>query len=298
MIKQRTGKLEKLLAKVEGAAVVYAFSASQAATLSFISLFKTGDKIMFNRKPDKTVSEYLKQEQLEVQLVDDFNQLSENDFATVKGIFVETPSFPFWRVTDIQRINDLAHKHGILVAVDNSFLTPYYQKTLSYGSDFVIYSAIAYLSGRSDIVASFLATDNVVLAQKIEQMQKTAKPLAQADENALIGGIEMLATRLDQREVSTLVVIDFLQAHKAVKRVYYAGNYSRDEADIQEAQATGIGAQLSFELADNYDLAIFLANLTQFAHAEVIENLVQLTIGIENKTDLIAELAQAFEKSI
>ncbi|GAB2022492.1 PLP-dependent aspartate aminotransferase family protein [Pseudolactococcus yaeyamensis] len=322
-------QLETLLAKIEGADFVYTFSSGMAAISSFFSLFKPGDKLLLNTNiyggTYAFVRQYLTQYDIAFELIDDLNRLSVDDFtADVAGIFIETPSNPLLRVTDIQKISTLAHQNGTIVAVDNTFLTPYYQKPLELGADLVVYSATKYFSGHADVIAGFVATDDAILAKKINFFQTTQGAiLSPFDAYSLIRGIKTLSVRLDRQEFNTLAIIDFLAHHKAVNRVYFAGSYSRDEADIQESQATGIGSVISFDLADDYDLTTFLRHLKRFelaaslggvesliehvttmshqafeadilARIGITTNLLRLAIGIENKTDLIADLHQAF----
>ncbi|GFH39791.1 trans-sulfuration enzyme family protein [Lactococcus insecticola] len=325
-------QLEKLLAKIENADAAYTFSSGMAAISSFFSLFSPGDKILLNSNiyggTYSFIRQYLKQYQIEYDLIDDLNEISDNEFSdTVKGIFIETPSNPLLRVTDIAKISALAHKHGAIVAVDNTFLTPYYQEPLTLGADLVIYSATKYFSGHADVIAGFVATNDATLAQKIQFFQiNQGAILAPFDAYSLIRGIKTLSVRLDRQEENTLAIIDFLKNHSAAKRVYYAGSHSRLEADIQESQSSGIGAVISFDLADNYDLKTFLKALKRFdlaaslggvesliehvttmshkpfddkllARIGITDRLLRLAVGIENKADLIADLQNAFDKS-
>ncbi|MDR1606467.1 MAG: PLP-dependent aspartate aminotransferase family protein [Streptococcaceae bacterium] len=322
-------QLERLLAKIEDAEFAYAFSSGMAAISSFFSLFEPGDKLLLNASiyggTYAYVRQYLTQYQIEFDLIDDLNQITDNELKeNVKGIFIETPANPLLRVTDIKRISDLAHQHGAIVAVDNTFLTPYYQKPLAYGADLVVYSATKYFSGHADVIAGVAITNDATLAGKINFFQATqGASLAPFDAYSLIRGIKTLAVRLDRQEVNTLALIDFLTIHDGAKRVYFAGCHSRDEADIQEYQATGVGAVISFDLADNYDMKTFLSSLTRFELAAslggvesliehvitmshqsfdaellsrtgITDRLLRLAVGIENKVDLIEDLVQAF----
>ncbi|MGM0216094.1 trans-sulfuration enzyme family protein [Enterococcus sp. AZ109] len=319
-------EVEDLLAQLEDAQYSYAFASGMAATSSVFSLLKQGDKVLLNNNIYGGTFRYLdqlfEQRGLAYQLVENFNQLSEEHFdPAVKLVFIETPSNPLLEVTDIKRICELAHQHGAIVAVDNTFLTAYLQKTLALGADIVTYSATKYLSGHADLIAGAVLTNDQVIGERLKIIQNTlGNILSPFDSYSLIRGIKTLAVRMDRQIENTHKVIAFL--HSKAISVNFAGAHSKEEAAIQSAQAKGIGAVISFELPEEYDLAIFIQALKMFPLAVslggveslichpasmthesyskelqekigISDRLLRVAVGIEHSEDLITDLAQA-----
>ncbi|WP_439258273.1 trans-sulfuration enzyme family protein [Lonepinella sp. BR2271] len=321
---------EDLFARVEGAKQAFAFASGMAATSSVFSLLKQGDKVLLNNNVYGGTYRYVHgifaNQGIEYELVDDLNVIDEID-DNVKMIFIETPSNPLLRVTDIERIANIAHQKGALVVVDNTFLTPYYQRVLSLGADIVVYSATKYIGGHADVIAGVVATNHEKLAERIQFMKNTlGATLSPMDAYALIKGLKTLSVRLDRQAENTQKIITFLTQHSGVKAVHYAGSYSDHERAIQQKQASGIGAVISLALQDGYDSKIFAKSLELFDLAVslggveslichpasmthesysaelqdkigITQGLLRLAIGIENVEDLIADLEQALSKA-
>ena len=164
---------DELFAKVEGSKYAFSFGSGMAATAAAFSLLKTGDKVLLNNNvyggTFRYVSNVFASQGISYEAVDDLNLLEEKDIAeNVRAIFIETPSNPLLRVTDICRIADIAHKRGILVIADNTFLTPYYQKLFDFGVDIVVYSATKYIGGHADAIAGIVTVNDDALAEKIK----------------------------------------------------------------------------------------------------------------------------------
>ncbi|SKA01476.1 cystathionine beta-lyase [Pilibacter termitis] len=324
--------LEKLVAGCENARFALAYSSGMAASSAFFSLFQPKDKVLFNSEiyggTYAFVQKYFQQYGIEYELVENLNEYSLEDFdENVKGIFIETPSNPLLRVSDIQKISDLAHQKGIVVAVDNTFLTPYYQKPLALGADVVVYSATKYFGGHADAIGGLITTNNETLHEKLRFFQINQGAILSPFEcYSFIRGIKTLSVRLDRQTENTKAIVAFLQHHKDVENVYFAGSANKAEREIQERQASGIGALISFSLKETIDLDVFLKALQRFdlaASLGGVESLIEhigkmshqsfseeelkilgisnrhlrLAIGIENKEDLIEDLAQALEKA-
>ncbi|MFP3154839.1 PLP-dependent aspartate aminotransferase family protein [Lachnospiraceae bacterium ZAX-1] len=322
--------LESLVAKLEGAKYALAYSTGMSATAAFLSLFKPGEKVLLNSNvyggTYAYVKEVLPKYNIAYELVDDLNLLTANDLKDeVKGIFIETPSNPMLRVTDIKKISALAHEKGIVVGIDNTFLTPYYQNILELGADVGIYSATKYFAGHADVTAGLLTTSREDLAEEFRFLQiNQGAVLAPFDCYSVIRGIKTLSVRFDKQVENTKEILRFLQSHAGVSSIYYAGSYSAQEQEIQTAQAKEIGAVLSFDLKEGYDLNKFLKALHIFELAPslggvesliehvasmshqsfskeeraalgITDTLVRLAIGIESTKDLVEDLRQALE---
>jgi cystathionine beta-lyase len=324
--------LENVVAKLEGSTHALAFASGMAASAAFFALFKPGEKILINSNVYGGTYAYVKkilpQYGINYELVDDLNEVTEKDLTDdVKGIFIETPSTPLLRVTDIQRLSDLAHEKNIIVGIDNTFLTPYFQKVLDLGADVGIYSATKYFSGHADVIAGLITTSRDDLFEELKFQQiNTGGILSPFDSYSLIRGIKTLSVRYDRQIENTKAILKFLLANEGVSKVFYAGSYSEREKQIQESQAKEIGAVLSFDLADGYDVDTFLKALNIFelapslggvesliehvakmshqsfsveerAKLGISDSTLRLAIGIESKNDLIEDLAQAFDRA-
>lgn len=325
--------LEALVSQLEGVKHGFAFSSGMAATTTVFNLFKQGDKVLLNcdlyggtyRYADKLFT----QQGIDFELVDDVNDLTDADLTpNVKAIFIETPSNPLLRVIDIQKLGDLAHRHDCLVIIDNTFMTPYLQRSFELGADIVVYSATKYLSGHSDIIAGLVTVDDDDLAAEIKLLQSTlGNILSPTDSYHLIQGIKTLTVRMDKQEENTKKIIEFLEKHPRIANVYYPGSSSAVEAEVQKKQASGIGAVFSIELVPEaspekfvdalniINLAVSLGGVESLichpasmthdyyspelrAKIGISEGLLRLAIGIENADDLIKDLEQALDKAV
>lgn len=321
---------EELFAKFEGSKYAFALASGMAATSAAFSLLKSGDRVLLNNNvyggTYRYVSEIFKNQGINYDLVDDLNLITEIP-SDVKMVFIETPSNPLLRVTDIERISELAHKNGALVVMDNTFLTPYYQRPLEHGADVVVYSATKYIGGHADLIAGIVTTNDDELAARIQFMKNTlGATLSPTDAYSLIRGLKTLSVRFDRQSENTLKIIEFLRSNPAVEAVNFAGSHSASEKKIQDRQASGIGAVISLVLKPQYDYKIFARSLELFDLAVslggveslichpasmthesyprelqerigISQNLLRLAIGIENADDLIADLTAALEKS-
>ena len=321
---------EEIFAKFEESKFAFALASGMAATSAVFGLLKSGDKVILNSNVYGGTYRYANglfdAYGIKFELADDLNKITKLD-DDVKMIFIETPSNPLLRVTDIARLAKLAHEKGALVVVDNTFLTPYYQKPLKFGADIVVYSATKYIGGHADVIAGVVTTNDEKLAERIAFMKNTlGATLSPLEAYSLIKGLKTLSVRFDRQSQNTLKIIDFLKNSDAVKAIHYAGSYSAEEKAVQEAQASGIGALISFELKDGYDKNIFVKNLELFDLAVslggveslichpasmthesydkalqekigISDGLLRLAIGIENADDLIFDLEQAIKKA-
>jgi cystathionine beta-lyase len=323
--------LELLIAELEGAKHGFAFASGMAATQAALSLLHAGDKVLISSNVyggtydvlDKIFRNF--DIAFSVEDTTDLATLETKITEDVKAIFVETPSNPTLTVTDLKGIADLAKKHGILSIVDNTFMSPYLQQPLKFGIDIVVESATKYLGGHSDLIAGIVAVNCDVLAEKIHGIQALVGGIIQPFDSFLLArGIRTLGVRLDRQVENAEKIVDYLVAHEGVTKVNYPGLKSHPNHDVHAAQAKNGGAMISFELSPEYDIKRFLESLelitmgaslggveSLIGHPattshrslpkdlkEVIgitDRLIRLSPGIEDVSDIIADLEHGFE---
>lgn len=325
--------LEALIAELEHGKAGFAFGSGMAAITAVLSLFHSGDKIIISsnvyggtfRVLDKVFNSF----EISYSIEDTTNlqTLETKITPDVKAILIESPANPLLTITDIKGIADLAKKHNILSIVDNTFMTPYLQRPLELGVDIVVHSATKYLGGHSDVVSGLVVVNDEKLAERIAFIQNsTGGVLGPFDSFLLIRGIKTLGVRMDRHVSNAEKAVEFLQNHKAVKKVYYPGLKDAQGYEINKKQAKNGGAMISFELYENYDIKKFFSSLKLIALAEslggveslvchpasmthasipyetrqkigITDGLIRLSIGIENIDDLIDDLKQAIEES-
>ena len=325
--------LEALIAELEGGTAGFAFGSGMAAITAVLSLFKTGDKIIISsnvyggtfRVLDKVFNNfgitYSIEDTTNIQL------LEQKITPDVKAILVESPANPLLTITDLAAISQVAKKHGILSIVDNTFMTPYLQRPISLGIDIVVHSATKYLGGHSDLVAGLVVVNSKELADRLAFIQNsTGGVLPPFDSFLLIRGIKTLGVRMDRHVENATKAAEFLKNHKAVKKVYYPGLPNAQGYETNKKQAKNGGAMISFELYENYDIKTFFSSLRLIALAEslggveslvchpasmthasipyetrqkigITDGLIRLSIGIENISDIIADLENAIAGS-
>lgn len=325
--------LEALIAELEGGVAGFAFASGMAATTAVLSLFEKGDRVLISsnvyggtfRVLDKVFNNF----GITYTISDtEHPSAFEKDITPdVKAVLIESPANPLMTVTDIRAISEIAHKHGLLVIVDNTFMTPYLQRPIELGADIVTHSATKYLGGHSDTVAGLAVVNTKELAQKIAFIQNaTGGVLPPFDSFLIIRGIKTLGVRMDRHTENALKAAQFLKAHPAVKNVYYPGLESDSGYEVNRSQAKNGGAMISFELKENYDIRVFFESLklimlaeslggveslvchpATMTHASIPEDirkkvgitdgLIRLSTGIEDINDIISDLSQAIEKS-
>ncbi|MCD2257190.1 PLP-dependent transferase [Lactobacillus sp. CC-MHH1034] len=325
-------KAENLVARLEGAKHAYGFTSGMAALSTIFELLAPGDHVISSSNiyggTYRYFIDFFQKKQISCQFQTDLNQLSDSDFEpNTKIVFLETPANPTLRVVDIARVAELTHAHGALLVVDNTFMTSYLQKPLSLRADVVAYSATKFYGGHADLSAGFIVCNDDSLAEKFEFYQNTlGATLSPFDSYTLIRGTKTMALRLDRQQENLKYLRETLDKHPAVARVLYPGWYSNTEAVIQQKQANGLGACLSFEVKPEVDLGVFFDALQMIdlavslggveslvcqpktmthepypdealAKIGVTDRLVRFAVGIENKTDLIWDMTQALDKA-
>ena len=323
---------ETLIAKLESGKYGFGFSSGMAASTSLFTIFEAGDHFVFGLDiyggTFRIMKDIFSKFSLEASFVDttDLENIRKAIKPNTKGIFIETPSNPLLDVTDIRGTVAIAKEHGLLTIVDNTFLSPYLQRPLELGADIVVHSATKYLSGHNDIIAGAIVVNDATLAEKISFAQVAIGALISPfDSWLLVRSIKTLKVRMDYAQSNTLKLIEFLQHHPAVEKVYYPTLENNKGKAIQESQASGAGAVFSFVMKDvakvktffeSLKVALFAVSLggvetvvthpsththTEFPEEEkvargVTQTLIRVAVGIENIEDLIADFKQALEK--
>lgn len=317
--------LQATLAALEGAEHAYAYPSGMAATAAALGVLEAGDTLLLGMPTYggtyRFVTTELTKRAVKTRFISDFTALSDEDFTPdVKVVFLETPTNPTLQVTDIAAIAELAHRHGALLIVDNTFMTPYLQRPLELGADITVQSATKFLAGHADLLAGVAATNDPDLAILLHRGQLVSGALLPPiDSYRLLQDVKTLALRLERQQQNARELIEFLSERPEVEKIFYAGNSSEEQAEVQSRQARGIGSVFSLLLKDGGGaqafaraLPIFVnavslggieslvslpAHTTHGAYAQehrdefgVDDRLVRLAIGIEDIQDLIAAL--------
>ena len=324
-------EVERIMADLEHGVDALAFSSGMAAISTFMEMFVPGTHIIAT---DDLYGGTIRQFRLinekngiSVSYVDtsDLEQIESELRENTKLIYVETPTNPMMQVTDIVAVSEIARKSGALLAVDNTFLTPYFQNPLDFGADVVIHSATKYLEGHNDTLGGFLVTNREDISEHLRTILKTTGAgLAPFDSWLILRGIKTLAVRMDKHQENALAIAKWLRTQPKVREVRYIGLEDHAGRDIIRRQSRGFGGMLTFRVDSKETVYKILENVKviQFAeslggteslitypmtqtHADVPEEtrkakgidetLVRMSVGIEDAEDIIADLAQAFE---
>lgn len=324
-------ELEKTVASLEGGKEGLAFSTGLGAITCSIHLFKAGDHVIVSEDlyggTFRLFSEIYNELGIEATFVDTRNlkAIESSVKDNTKAIYIETPSNPSMRVTDIRGVSAIAKKNELLLIVDNTFLTPYYQKPLELGADLVVHSGTKYLGGHNDLLAGFLVANDEKVIQRLRFIQKsTGATLGAFDAWLVLRGIKTLHIRLDRGQENAIAIAKWLKQQDEIEDVYYVGLEDSDGYEINKSQSSGFGTTLSFRVKDKNLVEQILNNVkvVSFAeslggvdtlitypftqtHAEVPEELkirlgvdeylLRLSVGIENVQDLIQDLERAIK---
>ena len=317
--------LQATLAALEGAEHAYAYPSGMAATAAALGVLEAGDTLLLGMPTYggtyRFATTELTKRAVKTRFISDFTTLSDEDFTPdVKVVFLETPTNPTLQVTDIAAVAELVHRHGALLIVDNTFMTPYLQRPLELGADITVQSATKFLAGHADLLAGVAATNDPDLAVLLHRGQLVSGALLPPiDSYRLLQDVKTLALRLERQQQNARELIEFLSERPEVEKIFYAGNSSEEQAEVQSRQARGIGSVFSLLLKDGGDAQAFARSLPIFVNAVslggieslvslpahtthgayaqehrdefgVDDRLVRLAIGIEDVQDLIAAL--------
>lgn len=324
--------LERNLAALERGRFSFAFASGMAAINAVMTLLKAGDHIVAGHNlyggSFRLFERVLKDFGLNFSYADT-TRIEEMEKAlrpNTRMVFIETPTNPIMEITDISAVASLAHQHRAFLAVDNTFMSPYFQRPLELGADLVIHSTTKYLNGHSDGVGGAVILNDTTLAERLKFIQNAAGAvLGPFDSWLVLRGVKTLAVRMVRHNENGLAVAQFLQNHPKVRRVYYPGLPSHPQFDLARKQMTGFGGMLSFEtgslecartvlksvrlcsLAESLGgVETLISHPATMTHASVppeererlgiTDGLVRISVGIEDAEDIIADLAQALAK--
>lgn len=323
--------LENALASIENGTRGLAFSSGLAATDCILRGFKAGDEVIamddLYGGTYRMFSRIYKDSGIKFHFVDmtDIAKLKSLINENTKLIWVETPTNPLMKLADIQEISKITKEHKIWLAVDNTFATPYLQKPLDLGADIVMHSATKYLGGHSDVIAGALIVKDEALGEQLHFQQfATGATLGPMDSFLVLRGIKTLSLRVQRHCENGEKVVEYLTKHPKIKTVYYPGLPSHPFHEIAKKQMKGFGGMVSFTFnsGKKEDSIAFLERLKVFTLAEslggveslanhpalmthasipadkraevgITDDLVRLSVGIEDAEDLIADLEQA-----
>ncbi len=322
-------ELENTIALLENGRHGLAFSSGMASVSAILKLFSPGDHIIVSDDlyggTYRIFEEIYKKYGIDFSFVDTSGVKNIEESITPKtaAIFIETPSNPMMKITDLRAVSELSKAKGILTIVDNTFLTPYYQRPLELGIDLVLHSGTKYLGGHNDTLAGLIVVSDDKIAEDLRLIQKSeGAVLAPFDSWLILRGIKTLGIRLDRQQYNAQKIANWLKAHKMVEAVYYAGLPENEGYKILNSQASGYGAMVSFHLKDAAQIESILERVKVFIYAEslggveslitypiaqthkaipseirerigVNDKLLRLSVGIEDINDLINDLDQA-----
>lgn len=323
--------LETVIAELEEGNAGFAFGSGMAAITSIMMLLESGDHVIMTDDvyggSYRLMTKVLNQYNIEHTFIDTssdesvINAIKPN----TKAIYVETPTNPLLKITDIKEMSTIAQKHNLLLIVDNTFATPYWQKPLTLGADIVLHSATKYIGGHSDVVAGLVAVNSKDLAERIHFIQNSVGAvLGPQDSWLLLRGIKTLAIRMEAIEQNTKKLIAYLEQNPKVEKIYYPGLENHPGHQIAKQQASGFGGMVSVDVGSG-DIADKILSKVEFftlaeslgaieslismpakmTHASIpadrrkelgiTDGLIRLSIGIEDIDDLIEDLENAMQ---
>ena len=325
--------LEDSLASIENGAKGLAFGSGLAAIDCVLKLLNPGDEVIavddLYGGTYRLFVRLFEKYQLKFTFInfDDVSKLADKITNSTKLIWLETPTNPLMKLVDIKAVCDLVKGKNILVAVDNTFATPYLQKPLDLGADIVMHSATKYLGGHSDVIAGALIAKTQELGEQLHFIQfASGGILGPHDSYLVLRGIKTLALRVQRHSENGMKIAEYLENHSAVDKVFYPGLKSNPQHELAKKQMSDFGGMVSFTFksAKREDAVKFLENVKVFTLAEslggveslanhpssmthasipaekraelgITDDLIRLSVGIEDAEDLLQDLENAFK---
>lgn len=321
--------LEELIKDLEGGVAGFAFGSGMAAISSVMHLFQAGDHIIITDDvyggTFRLMTKVLNRYQVDVSFVDtsDLDLVKNSIKPNTKAIYIETPTNPLLKITDIEAVSKLAKENNLLLIVDNTFSTPYWQNPLQLGADIVLHSATKYLGGHSDVVAGVVVVNSEQLKSDLHFIQNSVGGiLGPQDCWLLIRGIRTLGVRMEEIEQNAKKIAEFLKSHPNVSNIYYPGFESHKGHHIHKKQSRGFGGMISFDVGSSEKALDVLQKVKYFTLAEslgaveslislpakmthasipyerrqelgITEGLIRISVGLEDVEDLLEDLEQA-----
>jgi cystathionine gamma-lyase/cystathionine beta-lyase len=326
--------LEDTIAQLEGGKAGFAFATGMAAETTVIHLLKTGDHVIAGDDiyggTYRLFQDVMPAFGLEFTFLrmDSQQRIEEAIKPNTKMLWLETPSNPLLNIVDLEMVAGIAKKHNLLTAIDNTFATPYFLRPIDYGIDLVVHSTTKYLNGHCDVVGGAVVTSTGELTERVQfLLNAMGTPASPFDCWLVLRGMETLPVRMKQHEENAFAIANYLKGHPSVKKVYYPGLESHPGHEIARRQMKGFGGMVSFEIKGGINkVNSFLKRIKIFALAEslggvasladhaatmthasmpeearreagITDELIRLSIGLENANDLIDDLRQALEPS-
>ena len=320
--------LERVVASLENGIDALAFSSGMAAITALMEIFKPGDHLITD------IDLYGGS----IRLLDNINEKNGISFSHIncskedvesyikpntKAIYIETPTNPMMNVVDIEKMAEIAKAYKLLLIVDNTFLSPYFQNPLDFGADIVIHSGTKFLGGHNDTLAGFVITNSTEISDKMRFIIKTVgSGLSPFDSWLILRGIKTLAVRMEKSQENAIAIVDYLRNEPKVKNVYYPGIKDSPGYEISKRQSRGFGSMITFEV-ESPELARHILKYTKLipfaeslggvetlltypftqTHADVpeeirkangiTESVLRMSVGIEAKEDLVNDLKEA-----
>ncbi|KRM76257.1 trans-sulfuration enzyme family protein [Secundilactobacillus collinoides] len=322
--------VEALIADLEGGTAGFAFASGSAAIDTVFSMFSAGDHFIVGNDvyggTFRLIDSVLKRFGMTFTVVDtrDLNAVEAAITPATKAIYLETPTNPLLKVTDIAAVAKIAKNHNLLSIIDNTFSSPYVQRPLELGVDIVLHSASKYLGGHSDVIAGVVVVRDSKLAERIGYLQNAIGGILAPQESWLLQrGMKTLAIRMQAHLANAKKVFDYLSDQPSVAKIYYPGDPNNPDYEVAKKQMHGFGAMISFELQPGLDPKKFVENLKVITLAESLgaleslieipalmthgaipreirlkngikDELIRLSVGIEDSNDLLADLDRGF----
>ncbi len=324
---------ENCMASLEGGKYGFAFASGCAATTTIMHILKQGDHVIAGDDmyggTFRLFDKVLKNNGTEFSYID--LTKPENFKHAIKPntklVWLETPTNPTLKLVDIKAIAAMAAQKGIITVVDNTFMSPYFQRPLALGADIVVHSATKYIGGHSDVVGGVAVTDRSDLAEKLGFLSNSMGGIGSAfDAFLCLRSLKTLPLRMKAHEKNAIAIADFLEAHPKVEKVIYPGLKSHPQHALAKEQMLGMGGMITFYVKGGLSAArTFLESVNVFALAESLggvesliehpaimthasvpadmrktlgidDSLIRLSVGVEDVEDLLQDLKQAFDK--
>jgi cystathionine beta-lyase len=323
--------LEDYIALLEGGVRGFAYSSGMAAISSAFMMLSAGDHVIVTEDvyggTYRLLTKILNRMNIETTFVDmtNLDEVRQALKANTKAVYMETPSNPTLKITDIEAVTNWAREHELITLLDNTFMTPYYQRPIELGVDIVLHSATKFLGGHSDVLAGLAVARTEAIAAQLKQLQNGLGTVLGVQESwLLMRGMKTLQARMAHSEQSARRLAEWLHAREDIKTVYYPGLADHPGREIHEKQSSGYGAVVSFDvgsgerakaLLNRVRLPIVAVSLgavesilsypAMMSHAAmphsvrlergITDGLLRFSVGLEDIGDLISDLEQAMQ---
>ncbi|MGE7182816.1 bifunctional cystathionine gamma-lyase/homocysteine desulfhydrase [Peribacillus sp. NPDC006672] len=323
--------LEELIKDLEEGERGFAFGSGMAAMTAVMMVFSQGDHVLMTDDvyggSFRVITKVLNRFGVEATFINtsDIHSIEKEIRDNTKALFIETPTNPLLKITDLAAVSKIAKENGILTIVDNTFSTPYWQNPLTLGADIVLHSATKYLGGHSDVVAGLVVVKDEKLGNDLHFIQNsTGGVLGPQDSWLLMRGIKTLGIRMEEHEKNTSRIVRFLSGHEGVSKIYYPGLENHPNHDIAKKQSRGFGGMVSFDVGSAEKAESVLGKVKFFTLAEslgaveslisipalmthasipaerraelgITDGLIRISVGLEDVEDLLEDLEQALK---